>query len=135
MKMIITSPFSTATPDSAMNPTAAEIENGDVAQPQRDHASGETERDRREDEQRVLEAELKVAKSSSRISRKQTGTTIVRRSFAATRFSNCPPHASHCRRAVRARRSFASASSTNVAEVASTHVALDDNASLCRSRG
>ena len=44
MNEIITSPFSTATPESAMKPTPAEIESGMSRTPEREHAAGERER-------------------------------------------------------------------------------------------
>ena len=50
MKETITRPFSTATPDSAMKPTPAEIDSGMSAQPQRERAAGQRERHAAEDD-------------------------------------------------------------------------------------
>ena len=44
MKVTITSPFSTATPDRAMNPTAAEIENGMPRSHSASDAAGQRQR-------------------------------------------------------------------------------------------
>jgi hypothetical protein len=41
MNVTSTRPFSTATPESAMNPTAAEIEKGMPRDPERDDAAGQ----------------------------------------------------------------------------------------------
>ena len=53
MKLSITSPLRTATPDSAMNPTAAETENVMSRSHKAAIAAGERQRDRAEHEQRV----------------------------------------------------------------------------------
>ena len=49
----ITTPLSTATPKSAMNPTAAEMLKGMSAQQEREHAADRGQRDAREHEQRL----------------------------------------------------------------------------------
>ena len=44
MNVTITSPFSTATPESAMKPTAGRDRERHAAQPERDDAAGERQR-------------------------------------------------------------------------------------------
>ena len=51
----MTTPFSTATPATAMKPTAAGIENGSPRSAQRQHAAHERERDAREHRHRVAQ--------------------------------------------------------------------------------
>ena len=51
--LAMTTPLSTATPATAMKPTAAGIENGRLAQPQREHAADERERRAGEHRDRV----------------------------------------------------------------------------------
>ena len=53
MKVSITRPLSTATPDSAMKPTAAETENGMPRSHSATMPPGQRERHGAEDEQRV----------------------------------------------------------------------------------
>ena len=53
MKVIMTRPFSTATPESAMKPTPAEIESGMSRSSSADDAAGQRQRHAAEDEQRV----------------------------------------------------------------------------------
>jgi hypothetical protein len=55
MKEISTSPFSTATPDSAMKPTAADIDSGMPSQRQRGDAARQRERYAAEDQQAILQ--------------------------------------------------------------------------------
>ena len=92
MKVSITSPLSTATPDSAMKPTAAETENGmprsQSATMPPDSASGTALKT-----SSASRAEPSAANSIRKIITKQAGTTMVRRCRAEARFSNCPPHA------------------------------------------
>ena len=92
MKVSITSPLSTATPDSAMKPTAAETENGmprsQSATMPPDSASGTAL-----NTSSASRAEPSAANRIRKIITKQAGTTIVRRCRAEARFSNCPPQA------------------------------------------
>ena len=76
-----------------MNPTAAEIENGmsrshSAATPPVS-ASGTAL-----NTSSASRAEPSAPSSSRKISAKQTGTTIIRRCRAATKFSNWPPQVS-----------------------------------------
>ena len=94
MNVTSTKPFSTATPDNAMKPTAAEMENGSP----RNHraatppvsASGTAVKT-----SSAGRTAPKAACSNKKISAKQTGTTMASRWRAAVRFSNCPPQSSH----------------------------------------
>ena len=90
MKVSITSPLSTATPDNAMKPTAAETENGmprsQSATMPPDSASGTALKT-----SSASRAEPSAANRIRKIITKQAGTTMVRRSRAEARFSNCPP--------------------------------------------
>ena len=86
----MTSPFSTATPDSAMNPTAAETENGMPRSHSASDAAGQRERNRAEHEQRIARrAERAVEQQEDQ---DEAGRHHdVSRWRAAIRFSNCPP--------------------------------------------
>ena len=90
MKVNITSPLSTATPDSAMKPTAAETENGmprsQSATIPPDSASGTALKT-----SSASRAEPSAANRIRKIIAKQAGTTMARRCRAEVRFSNCPP--------------------------------------------
>ncbi len=86
MNETITSPLSTATPDKAMKPTAAEIEKG------MSRSQSETMPPVRPSGTHVNTSSayltlLNVLNRSRKMRKKQTGTTMVRRSLAATRFS------------------------------------------------
>ena len=95
MNDTITRPLSTATPESAMKPTPAEIENGMPAQPQREDAAGQRERHAAEDEQRVAQPSRTRMKSSAKIEQQRQRHHDQRAaSRAAIRFSNWPPHSS-----------------------------------------
>ena len=93
MKVSITRPLSTATPDRAMKPTAAETENGmprsHSAKTPPVSASGTAL-----NTSSASRAEPSAPNSSRKISTKHAGTTIISRWRAAARFSNCPPQVS-----------------------------------------
>ena len=91
MNETITSPFSTATPESAMKPTPAEIESGMPRSQSASDAAGERERHAGEDERRVLAPSRRSAKSSPKISSSASGTTTCRRAAAEASCSNCRP--------------------------------------------
>jgi hypothetical protein len=93
MNESITTPFSTATPDSAMKPTPAVIENG------RPRAARATippvsANGTPLNTSRASRTDPKAANSSRKTSRSASGTTIASRVRAAIRFSNWPPHSS-----------------------------------------
>jgi hypothetical protein len=93
MKLSITRPLRTAIPERAMNPTAAETENGMP----RSHsatappvsASGAAL-----NTSSASRPEPSAPPSNRNMSAKHPETTTIRRWRAAIRFSNCPPHVS-----------------------------------------
>ena len=93
MKAIITSPLSTATPLSAMKPTAAEIDSGIP----RNHSASTppvSAKGMPENTSSPSRALPNIANSKAKTSPSATGTTTRRRSLADCRFSNCPPQPS-----------------------------------------
>ena len=90
MKVTITSPLSTATPESAMKPTAAEIENG-MPRSQRATTPPVSASGTQTKTIAACFASPKVAYSRPKISRKQIGTTTMSRARARSRFSKVPP--------------------------------------------
>ncbi len=131
MKVTITSPFSTATPESAMKPTAAEIENGMPRSQSATMPPVSASGTPREHQHRVARPRRTSRRAAGRSATKQTGTTNASRCFASTRFSNCPPQTSQ----------LPGGSSTSRgdpllrlgderADVAAADVRLDDDAAL-----
>jgi hypothetical protein len=89
MNVSMTSPLSTATPDSAMKPTAEEIEN---AMP-RSHSAATppvTASGTALNTRRASRHDPSAPSSSRNIRAKQTGKTIMSRCRAAAKFSNWP---------------------------------------------
>ena len=86
MNETMTSPLSTATPERAMNPTAAEIEKG-RSRTQRATIPPVSPSGTQVKTSSAYLTLLNVLNSSRKMRKKQTGTTMVRRSLAATRFS------------------------------------------------
>src|SRR6266568_1579289 len=86
----ITNPFRTATPERAMKPTAAEIENG---MPRSQSAAIPPVRARGTalKTRSASRADPSALNNRRKIRRKQPGTTSIRRWRATEKFSNCPP--------------------------------------------
>ena len=80
----------TATPESAINPTPAEIVNGISAEPQGKNPTSEGQRHSGE-HQRRQPHRVKPGKEQHENKNNASGTTTINRSRAAIRFSNCPP--------------------------------------------
>ena len=90
MNDTITTPFSTATPESAMKPTAAEIENG---MPRRMSAATPPVSASGTPVNTIAASvtEPKRTKSSAKISRSASGTTTCKVAAAEIRCSKVPP--------------------------------------------
>ena len=91
MKLIITSPFSTATPDSAIKPTPAEIENGIP----RSHSASTPPVSASGTLLKTMAASLpepKAMNSSPKIMISTTGTTTDNRLPAEINCSKVPPY-------------------------------------------
>ena len=86
-----TKPFRTATPESAMNPTAAETEKG-ISRSHRAATPPVRAIGTALNTISASRPDPSAPRSRMKISAKQAGTTTVRRWRAAVRFSNCPPH-------------------------------------------
>ena len=90
MKVSMTRPLRTATPESAMNPTAAGTETGmprsQSAKMPPVRASGTAL-----NTSSASRGEPRAEYSNRKIRKKQTGTTTISRRLAEARFSNCPP--------------------------------------------
>ena len=92
MKVSITNPFSTATPDSAMKPTAAEIENG-MSRSQSTSTPPVIASGTPLNTSKASRTLPNVANSSAKISSSANGTTTCSRWRADSNCSNWPPHA------------------------------------------
>ena len=91
MNAIITTPFSTATPDSAMKPTPAEIEKRDVAQPQRRDTPPVSASGTPLKTIAASRAEPNAMNSRPKMISSAAGTTICRRLLAEISCSKVPP--------------------------------------------
>ena len=130
MKVTITSPLSTATPERAMKPTAAEIENG----MSRSHkatmppvsASGTPVKT-----SSAYLTELKALNSSRKIRKKQSGTTRLRRCAGRDQVFKLPAPVQPAAGGQRdLRRDLLLGVGDERAEVAAAHVGLHDDAAL-----
>ena len=87
----ITTPFSTATPKSAMKPTAAEMLKG-MSRSKSEKTPPTAARGMPVKTRRACRIELKVENRSRKIRNRESGTTMRSRFWARSRFSNCPPN-------------------------------------------
>jgi hypothetical protein len=90
MYEIITNPLSTATPESAMNPTAADIDIG-MSRSHKARMPPVNAKGMPVNTSRPSLALPNMANSSTNTSSRETGTTICRRLDADCRFSKVPP--------------------------------------------
>jgi hypothetical protein len=86
----ITTPFRTATPESAMNPTPAEMLNG-IPRIQSAMIPPVTANGTPVKIKIACFKDPNVRNSSEKISARAMGTTIINRALACCRFSNWPP--------------------------------------------
>jgi hypothetical protein len=91
MKESMTTPFRTATPETAMKPTPALIENG---MPRRNRAMTPPviAKGMPVNTKAASPTEWKVMNNKTKISRKVSGTTTIRRARPESRCSHMPPH-------------------------------------------
>ena len=79
MKLTMTRPLRTATPDKAMNPTRRRDRERNVAQPQRKNATGERQRYAGEDDRRIARLSRGPRRAAPAMISNVTGTTIASR--------------------------------------------------------
>ncbi|MNY12766.1 hypothetical protein D3C86_1458630 [compost metagenome] len=87
---INTIPLSTATPNNAINPTPAEILNG-ISRNHNANTPPIAESGMAVKISRLCFIDLNVKNNSNKISNKATGTAILNRKRASSRFLNVPP--------------------------------------------
>ena len=129
----MTTPFSTATPATAMNPTAAGIENGKPAQRSAPRRRRPARAARRRTRRSRSAGRRTSGTASPKMMASAIGTTNPSRLLARVKFSNWPPHSSVTPSgSLTACATWCARLVDEADQIAAAHVDLDQHAALQR---